>query len=38
VVRAGGEGALIGELDDLGGMNDGDGVTDMLDDHEVVGD
>jgi hypothetical protein len=38
VLRAGEEGALVGELDNLAEIHDRDAVADMLDDREVVGD
>src|SRR5712671_3082024 len=38
MLRAGEEGSLVGDLDDLAEIHDGDAVADVLDDGEVVGD
>jgi hypothetical protein len=38
VLRAGEDGALLGDLDDLAQIHDRDAVADVLDHREVVGD
>jgi hypothetical protein len=38
VLRAGEEGSLVGELDDIAEIHHSDAVADVLDDREIVGD